>query len=318
MPKRSIIFLLSSLALTTINLKAAELIEEVATLEAYEDLLNNSDRAVAVLYYNDHCEACTQAKPMYEDLAKKYSKVKVVKVNTDKVPQLVKRHAIAGVPAMHIHEPKKLEPTHKIEGARPNLLDTLLDAAAKGGAQPRIVKAEPQQEQPMPDQEAAPTPAPAPAPKAPARRAAGEVVHVKNAQHLENLIKSGRPVVVKFSAEWCGACKMVAPHVKDLATKHPNVTIAEVDVDQNKELAAKYKVFAMPTFLVFEAGKTESTQNIVGAQKEKLTDLVNSLSQKAAPAEMPVKKVKKVKQDANGQPKAKRARAVKTAACPNN
>ncbi|MBO4572571.1 MAG: thioredoxin [Clostridia bacterium] len=61
-------------------------------------------------------------------------------------------------------------------------------------------------------------------------------------------------VVVDFWASWCGPCKMLAPIFEETALAHPEVKFAKVNVDEQEELAIRYKVSAIPTVLLFENG----------------------------------------------------------------
>lgn len=70
------------------------------------------------------------------------------------------------------------------------------------------------------------------------------------------MLRECRVLLVDFSAEWCGPCKMVEPIVKGLAEKYtPMIGVAKVDVDKNSELAFEYGVMSVPTVIVFNAGK---------------------------------------------------------------
>ena len=80
----------------------------------------------------------------------------------------------------------------------------------------------------------------------------------------ELALKSDKLVLVDFSAEWCGPCRMVHPIVKELAEQYETQVIAgEVDVDQNPMVAAKYGVRNIPTVLFIKNGQVVDKQ--VGA-----------------------------------------------------
>jgi thioredoxin 1 len=88
------------------------------------------------------------------------------------------------------------------------------------------------------------------------------------------VLKSSKPVVVDFWASWCGPCRMVAPIMEELADDFDGkVQIAKVNVDDQGELAAKFRIMSIPTVLVFVNG--EVAEKIVGARgKEEFTEMI--------------------------------------------
>lgn len=77
--------------------------------------------------------------------------------------------------------------------------------------------------------------------------------HINNANEFQALLtqitSEGRLLVVDFYADWCGPCNAIAPLFASLSSKYPHVTFAKVNVDHVQDLAARYNVSAMPTFL---------------------------------------------------------------------
>jgi thioredoxin 1 len=73
------------------------------------------------------------------------------------------------------------------------------------------------------------------------------------------------PVLVEFSAEWCGPCKMLAPILHELAREQAgSLLVAQIDVDANPETTRRYDVMSMPTLLLFVDGRER--KRLVGAR----------------------------------------------------
>jgi thioredoxin 1 len=80
-----------------------------------------------------------------------------------------------------------------------------------------------------------------------------------------DIISTEKPVLIDFSAEWCGPCRMVAPILEALAEDFPEqITIYKVNADENSGLTAEFKISSIPTIIVFEDGK--ETKRITGAK----------------------------------------------------
>ena len=99
------------------------------------------------------------------------------------------------------------------------------------------------------------------------------VKHINTDNFEEEVIKAEGKVLVDFFATWCGPCTMLAPVLEQVADSKPEVKIVKVDVDEEPELATRYKVMSIPTLMVFEKG--EVVKKSLGViSKAKLLDLI--------------------------------------------
>ncbi|MCP8312177.1 MAG: thioredoxin [Candidatus Methylarchaceae archaeon HK01B] len=86
--------------------------------------------------------------------------------------------------------------------------------------------------------------------------------------NFNGAMNSGKPVIVDFWAGWCSPCLYMAPVFEKLANKYgEKMVFGRLNVDDNRDVAARYQVFSIPTFMVFVDGKPSDT--VVGAVGEK-------------------------------------------------
>lgn len=69
------------------------------------------------------------------------------------------------------------------------------------------------------------------------------------------VLKSDKPVMVDFFANWCGSCRVILPIMDQLAEEVTNAKICKVNIDEQPDLASKYEVMSIPTIIVFKEGK---------------------------------------------------------------
>ena len=99
-----------------------------------------------------------------------------------------------------------------------------------------------------------------------------------NSQNFEqDVLKSSIPVLVDFSADWCGPCKMMAPVIDELAGEYEGeMKIGKINVDQSPDIAQKYNVMSIPMFAFFKNG--EVVETAVGAlNKAKLQGIIDKV-----------------------------------------
>ena len=101
------------------------------------------------------------------------------------------------------------------------------------------------------------------------------IKNTSDATFEADVLKSDKPVLVDYWAEWCGPCKMIAPILDDVAKSHGDkIRIAKMNVDENREIPARFGIRGIPTLMLFKNGELAATK--VGAMsKAQLTAFID-------------------------------------------
>jgi thioredoxin 1 len=90
------------------------------------------------------------------------------------------------------------------------------------------------------------------------------IKHISDASFEADVLQSDKPVLVDYWAEWCGPCKMIAPILDETAKEYgERLQITKMNVDENREVPAKFGIRGIPTLMLFKGGQLAATK--VGA-----------------------------------------------------
>ena len=100
-----------------------------------------------------------------------------------------------------------------------------------------------------------------------------EIIKVNGQNFEEEVIKSEKPVLIDFYADWCGPCKMLSPIIDEVAEENTDIKVVKVNVDDAQDLAMKYQVMSIPTLVVIKNGE-EVNRSVGLIDKSQVLNLI--------------------------------------------
>ena len=102
------------------------------------------------------------------------------------------------------------------------------------------------------------------------------IKHVTDDSFGSDVLQSDKPVLVDYWAEWCGPCKMIAPILDEVSKDYGDrLQIAKMNVDENRDVPAKFGIRGIPTLILFKGGKAHA-QKVGALSKSQLAAFVDS------------------------------------------
>ena len=84
------------------------------------------------------------------------------------------------------------------------------------------------------------------------------VISVNKHNFHEEVLNSEKPVLLDFWAPWCGPCRLISPEVEQIAAARKDIRVAKVNVEENPELASRFRIYSIPTLAVMKEGRETS------------------------------------------------------------
>ena len=98
------------------------------------------------------------------------------------------------------------------------------------------------------------------------------VIKINKENFASEVLNSNKPVLLDFYADWCGPCRMVGPIVSEIANERSDVKVGKINVDEQPELAAQFRVMSIPMLAVIKNGKLEN--QVVGYRSKEQIEAI--------------------------------------------
>ena len=99
------------------------------------------------------------------------------------------------------------------------------------------------------------------------------IINVTNETFHQEVINSSKPVLLDFWASWCGPCRMVGPILEEIAAERPDIKVCKVNVDEEPELASRFRIVSIPTLMVIRDGQI-ATQSMGARPKAQILKML--------------------------------------------
>ena len=100
-----------------------------------------------------------------------------------------------------------------------------------------------------------------------------KALHINKDNFHKEVLNSDKPVLLDFFASWCGPCRMVAPILDEIAEEREDIKVCKVDIDEQPELASRYRIMSVPTLMVLRNGQVME-QSIGAKPKHQILAMV--------------------------------------------